>query len=138
MTDAEREAMVQFFGTIHAQARQTDQQIVGNSQFIKPISGDIKNQLEHALHAHAPAPFLPPQHYAPPQHFEPPVIQQFQQPQQEVYGDFQLELPFNTQPVYNDEALKVLKEINLNLKKIASILENSNGNSKKIKDKQQD
>lgn len=58
MTEEEKLAAIQFFGTLHAQAHQSDQNIVGRSQYVAPISPTIKNQFEQVLHApvtHAPA-----------------------------------------------------------------------------------
>ena len=51
MTEEEKLAAIQFFGTLHAQAHQSDQNIVGRSQYVAPIAPNIKNQFEQALHA---------------------------------------------------------------------------------------
>lgn len=51
MTEEEKLAAIQFFGTLHAQAHQSDQNIVGRSQYVAPISPTIKNQFEQVLHA---------------------------------------------------------------------------------------
>jgi len=62
MTEEEKRAAIQFFGSLHAQAAQTDQNIVGRSQFVSPISPTIKNHFEQVLHApvmQTPA-FIPP------------------------------------------------------------------------------
>ena len=49
MTPEEQQAMVQFMGTVHGQAKQTDQMIVGHSNFVRPVSTDIKAALTEAL-----------------------------------------------------------------------------------------
>jgi len=49
MTNEEQQALVQFFGTVHAQARQSDQMIVQHAKDLRPLSSDIQNQLQQAL-----------------------------------------------------------------------------------------
>jgi hypothetical protein len=49
MTPEEQQALVQFFGTVHAQAKQADQMIVQHAKDLKPVSSDIQNQLQQAL-----------------------------------------------------------------------------------------
>lgn len=49
MTPEEQQAMVQFMGTVHGQAKQTDQMIVGHSNFVRPVSTDIKAALTAGL-----------------------------------------------------------------------------------------
>jgi len=51
MTEEEKLAAIQFFGTLHAHAQKSDQNIVGRSQYVAPISPTIKNQFEQVLHA---------------------------------------------------------------------------------------
>lgn len=51
MTEEEKLAAIQFFGTLHAHAQKSDQNIVGRSQYVAPISPNIKNQFEQVLHA---------------------------------------------------------------------------------------
>lgn len=133
MTDAERQAMVEFFGTIHAQAKQTDQAIVESSRFVRPISEDIKVQLQQALQPGVAAPHIPqaPNHFVqmPQQGYEHVPL-----PPPPTSDAIQLELPFNA-PNYNDDILKVLRDINFNLKKISSILEKNNGTTEKTTNK---
>jgi hypothetical protein len=62
MTEEEKRAAIQFFGSLHAQATQTDQNIIGRSPFVSPISPTIKDHFEQVLHApvvQTPA-FIPP------------------------------------------------------------------------------
>lgn len=133
MTPEEQRALVQFFGTVHAQAKQTDQMIVGQSQFVKPVSPVIQQQLERALHipvqSNAPS---TPQHYIEP---APPAIevvdtaqaiQELQSKAEPVLHSPAINIP------YDNELISVLKEINSNLDRIATRLEQKN-EPKKIK-----
>jgi len=131
MTPEEQQALVQFFGTVHAQARQTDQMIVGNSQFVKPVSPVIQHQLEEALR-------IPVQHNSPNQSYtqpvpqpaiEPPVVIQ---PPQEALVNY-LPPASSLEVLGNNETIEVLKEISLNLARIANILEKKNGTPKRTK-----
>lgn len=146
MTPDEQRALVQFFGTVHAQAKQTDQMIVGNSQFVKPVSPNIQRELEQALRI--PVQSEQPQHQ-PPQYVEP--SHQYVEPvigvEQAVQELSQLEQRHIEQPVYqatsqpvqttpvvsNVDIISVLQEINLNLARIGDILEKKNGPSKRTK-----
>jgi hypothetical protein len=138
MTPDEQRALVQFFGTVHAQAKQTDQLIVGNSQFVRPVSPSIQHGLEQALRipvqANQQAPqqqyVEPPAHpyIETPQFIEEPSIQE-QSPN--AYLNIQSE---ETKPVvFSNDIVEVLKEINLNLTRIGNILEKRNGTPKKTK-----
>ena len=49
MNDQEKSALLSFLGTMHAQAKATDQMIVGQSQFLKPASPTIQNQFQQVL-----------------------------------------------------------------------------------------
>ena len=143
MTPDEQRALVQFFGTVHAQAKQTDQMIVGSSQFVKPVSPNIQRELEHALRI--PVQNEQPQYIPPepqPQYVEPAIglAQAVQELNQlELYN---AEQPAHTpppQPVQNTpvipnvDIITVLQEINLNLARIGDILEKKNGTSKRTK-----
>jgi hypothetical protein len=138
MTPDEQRALVQFFGTVHAQAKQTDQMIVGNSQFVKPVSPSIQHGLEQALRIPVQVnQQIPQQQYIEPsiqpaieepQFIEEPPVQQ-QSPN--AYFNIQSE---ETKPVVlNNDIVEVLKEINLNLSRIGNILEKRNGTPKKTK-----
>lgn len=125
MTDQEKAALLQFLGTTHAQAKQTDQMIVGQSQFLQPVSNNIQQHFAQALQ-------MPTVPYA-------QDVPQYYPPQVEVpQAETQLELVFREPPASqpigaflgNEEILEQLKEINLNLTKIAVILNESNVKSK--------
>lgn len=128
MTPEEQQALVQFFGTVHAQAKQTDRMIVGNSQFVKPVSPAIQHQLEEALRK--PIQHNIQQHQTIPQPFveQPLAIQT----QPEVTTHYSSPAS-NIEVLSNNETVEVLKEINLNLGRIANILEKKYGTPKKIK-----
>jgi hypothetical protein len=51
MTEEEKRAAIAFFGTLHAQANQTDNNIVGTAGHVGRISPAIKQQFEQVLHA---------------------------------------------------------------------------------------
>lgn len=128
MTDQEKAALLQFMGMTHAQAKQTDQMIVGQSQFLRPISTDISRQFETVLRtpvqSEAYQQYTPVQ---PEQAYIAPQIQYDPQPQPQS----QLEFDFsNTSPNEASKILQELKEINLNLVKIAAILTESNVKAK--------
>ena len=138
MTPDEHQALVQFFGTMHAEARQNDQKIVGNSQFVKPVSPDIQHQLEEALR-------IPVQLNVPDHNIHQNFHQPEPQPPIEVPVPYVIPEQVNTPPQYvppvnkaevlidNKETVKVLKEISLNLARIASTLETKYGISKRTK-----
>lgn len=146
MTPDEQRALVQFFGTVHAQAKQTDQMIVGNSQFVKPVSPSIQQGLEQALRIPVQVSQQIPQH----QHVEQqpvaviePVqaIQELQsiQTPTEAVPQHDPVIPYtgsNSETVpatLNNDIVETLKEINLNLARIGDILEKKNGTSKRTK-----
>lgn len=126
MTEQEKSALLQFLGTTHAQAKQTDQMIVGQSQFLQPVSNNIQQHFAQAMQMPTAPNATDNTQYHPPATVE---------PSQAVT---QLELVFREPPVYqpigaflgNEEILEQLKEINLNLTKIAVILKESNVKSK--------
>ena len=132
MTDQEKAALLQFMGMTHAQAKQTDQMIVGQSQFLRPISTDISRQFETVLRtpvqSEAHQQYTPVQ---PEQVYIAPQIQYDPQPQPQPTPQSQLEFDFsNTSPNEASKILQELKEINLNLVKIAAILTESNVKAK--------
>ena len=137
MNPQDQQALIQFFGTMHAQAKQTDQMIVGSSQFLRPVSPTIQNQLETALRAPVVNQYQPPP--------EPPVLQQQIQTSQEMPPYVQsitvpeiVNNPANSSVAIkdSDEIVTILKEINLSLTRIGDILEKKNGTSKKVKNSQ--
>ena len=135
MTPDEQRALVQFFGTVHAQAKQTDQMIVGNSQFVKPVSPSIQQGLEQALR-------IPIQvnQQAPEQQYthQLPVVEQSQpiEEPQPIQTPVALAPQRDSVVTYtssNTDVVDILKEINLNLARIGDILEKRNGTSKRTK-----
>jgi len=141
ITPDEQRALVQFFGTVHAQAKQTDQMIVGSSQFVKPVSPTIQHQLEQALRipVQANQQFEQQQQY-----IEQPPIEVIE-PAHAIQELQDLQTTSVLAPTYdevrphpvsipaNDNIIEVLKEINLNLARIGDILEKQNGKPKRTK-----
>lgn len=112
MTEEEQKAMLQFFGTIHAQAKATDQMIVGQSNYLKPISTTIQNDLQHALAAPVAPQYIPPPNHpveAPVVHHAPPPTPQY--------------TPVS--PIHDETIYKTLEKISDSLERIANILESS-------------
>jgi hypothetical protein len=134
MTEQEKQAMLAFLGTVHAQAKQTDQMIVGQSNFVKPVSHAIQNEFAQVLAKPVNS------DQASYQHIQPPVVQpQPEQPlptqevqviptPQEDQLMFTFEAPKDQEApiVATNELVEVLKDINLNLHRIGSILEEKN------------
>jgi hypothetical protein len=141
ITPDEQRALVQFFGTVHAQAKQTDQMIVGNSQFVKPVSPTIQHQLEQALRipVQADQQFQHQQQYIE----QPPIevvqpTHAMQEPQDlhsssVVAPTYEEVRPHPVSISTNDNVIEVLKEINLNLARIGDILEKQNDKPKRTK-----
>lgn len=127
MTDEEKNAMIQFFGTMHAHAKQTDQQIVGQSQFLRPISASVKQELENVLTSNRP-PHTPP-HYAPPpvmHPVHPDHIPQYAPPPPPPQ-DPQLEFNFSEPKISGDpQVVPLLKSIDTSLKTIIELINNAN------------
>jgi hypothetical protein len=139
ITPDEQRALVQFFGTVHAQAKQTDQMIVGNSQFVKPVSPTIQHQLEQALRI----PVQTNQQFEQ-QFTDPPPVEvvelthameelQAIQSSSDVTPTYEEVRPHPVSISTNDNVIEVLKEINLNLARIGDILEKQNGKPKRTK-----
>ena len=141
ITPDEQRALVQFFGTVHAQAKQTDQMIVGSSQFVKPVSPTIQHQLEQALRipVQANQQFEQQQQYIE----QPPIeviepahaIQELQDLQSSpvVAPTYEEVIPHPVGISTSGNVIEVLKEINLNLARIGDILEKQNGKPKRTK-----
>lgn len=140
MTEAERQAFLMFAGTMHGQAKATDQMIVGQSVNLRPMSNDIQNKFAEVLQT-------PPQQYNPFVQQEPtePIVYQQQPPDNFVgveravqeLAEIQSIQPVQhliSQPTLtaSTDIVDVLKEINLNLARIATTLE-SHGGQKRTK-----
>ena len=85
MTPEEKEALMQFMGTVYGESKKHDDMLVGQSTNLRPKSGQIKQQFEQVLrspvHANNPQPQPRPQPQQPPP--APPVVTP-EQAQQEL------------------------------------------------------
>ena len=130
MTEQEKQAMLAFLGTVHAQAKQTDQMIVGQSNFVKPVSHAIQNEFAQVL---AKPVYSDQGSYQHVQHqpVQPQPIQEVQtmhpMPQEDQLM-FAFEDPKEQEApiITTNELIEVLKDINLNLQRIGNILEEKN------------
>ena len=137
MTEAERQAFLMFAGTMHGQAKATDQMIVGQSVNLRPMSSDIQNKFAEVLQT-------PPQQYNPYVQQEPtePIVYRQPPPDNFVGVEQAAQELAEIQPVQrfipqppvpvNTDIVDVLKEISLNLARIATTLE-SHGRQKRTK-----
>ena len=134
MTPEEQQALVQFFGTVHAQAKQADQMIVQGAKDLRPASTDIQNQLQQFLVSQRQPQYQQPVHHEPVAHFNPPP-QPAPEPPAPVQQPAEQQLDFfnyNAQQSNPDmekivkrvtEAANYLYEIKTSLKTITEILE---------------
>ena len=116
--NTDQAALLQFLGTFHAQAKETEKQIVDMKSGIRPISESIKEKFAQVLNT-------------PAQTFSQPQIdntQPYIQPQQppQLSDPTQLELnlfnpPVNV-PYNNDRVIELLSKINSNIERLCSIL----------------
>lgn len=134
MTPEEQQALVQFFGTVHAQAKQADQMIVQGAKDLRPASLEIQNQLQQFLVSQRQPQYQQPVHHEPVAHFAPPPQYvpepQAPEPQQaEEQLDFFSYNAHQTNPDIEKivkrvtEAANYLYEIKTSLKTITEILE---------------
>lgn len=138
MTEDEKRAMLTFLGTMHAQAKQTDQMIVGQSNFVKPISRSIQQQFTEVLSK--PVINNQPNLQHTPQPYSKPDVPIFSEAQNEVVvqqvpSEDQLMFRFDepAEVVHqapmtsiNSDLIETLKDISLNLQRIGNILEEQN------------
>jgi hypothetical protein len=132
MTPEEKNALINFFGVMHAEARQTDSNIVGSSKDVRPISDTFRNTLQAALTP--PQQIPPPVHgggIVPPGHMLSPTIPAMQPPhnavvQPPIAQATQVPIASNTHSGIEEQ----LKQINLTLTKLVSIIEKKNGPKK--------
>lgn len=134
MTPEEQQALVQFFGTVHAQAKQADQMIVQGAKDLRPASTDIQNQLQQFLVSQRQQQYQQPVYHEPVAHFTPPP-QYVPEPQAPAPQPAEQQLDFfnyNAQQSNPDmekivkrvtEAANYLYEIKTSLKTITEILE---------------
>lgn len=123
MTPEEKKAALEFIGTIYGASNKLDRDIVGHSNFLKPMSQEIKQQFEQVLRA----PVLVPQH----QPQQPSIQQQVPVTQtpvatQPVIPVPQIVTPPVSPPTLDKVSNDILERIALSLEKIAAILENKN------------
>jgi hypothetical protein len=132
ITPEQQNALVQFFGTMHAQAKQTDDMIVGSSKFVNPVSPTIRRELEQVLRfTHEQPQQPPPQQFQEPVYTPPPVDYI---PAQETYTQaLPSAVSHEIVKKLDSEILDTLKEINLNLSRIATTLEKQHGSTKRAK-----
>ena len=130
MTEQEKQAMLAFLGTVHAQAKQTDQMIVGQSNFVKPVSHAIQNEFAQVLAKPVNSDQGSYQHvqYQPVQPQPSQEIQPAPPTPQEDQLMFTFEDPKEQEApiITTNELVEVLKDINLNLQRIGNILEEKN------------
>lgn len=137
MTEEERQAFLMFAGTMHGQAKATDQMIVGQSVNLRPMSNDIQDKFAEVLKTQ-PQQYNP---YVQQESTEPIVYQQpppdnfvgVEQAAQELAAVQPVQSFIPQPPVaVNSDIVDVLKSINLNLDRIATTLE-SHGGQKRTK-----
>lgn len=138
MTPEEKAALLTFMGSMHAQAKHTDQMIVGQSNFLKPISMDIKQQFEQVYHTPAQTADnsnQPPREFvAPPPMVMPPPVG-VEQAIQELASRPDIVVGKSDYQEYKtpDSLIVVLEKISLTLDRIANTLENKDGTKKQVK-----
>jgi hypothetical protein len=139
MTDAEKQAFLMFAGTMHGLAKQTDQMLVGQSVNLRPISNDIEAKFTQVLQA-------PTQQYNPYIETPPTEPYVYQQPEpvaitnspqgvgvEQAIRELEAIQPVSRSTnIVNNDIVDVLKEISLNLGRIATTLE-SHGGQKRTK-----
>lgn len=143
MTPEEKQAMVQFFGTIHAQGKQTDQMVVGSSKFITPISSGIKQQLSNLLATQTvQEPARQPINHLPPVQAVDVNTAVNELRNAEMGTPVHEASTIQRQPVLTITAdplvslVEEIKNINSSLKEIVTILKKSNGTRKKTNNKE--
>lgn len=135
MNEQEKAALLTFMGMTHAQAKQSDQMIVGRSEFLKPISGEIQNTFARVLNTPANNERqYEQQHIQPSQHITLPSANSYPEPtEQDTQLSLNFEAPAVVLPNVNVELVNILKEINLNIIKIANTLEQKNDKQPRTK-----
>jgi hypothetical protein len=113
--DTDKAALLQFLGTFHAQAKETEKQIVEVKSGLKPMSDVIKEKFAEVLTVPPQTPSIPNHH------------QQLQlQPQPIESNSDQLELNLFNPPIIppynNDRVIEILSKINSNIERLCSIL----------------
>lgn len=114
--NSDKAALLQFLGTFHAQAKETEKQIVDMKSGIRPISDSIKEKFAQVLGS-------PAQTFSPEPITQPIPQLQYQEP---VSTESQLELNLFSPPIQtpynNDRVIELLSKINSNLDRIYTTL----------------
>lgn len=140
MSPSEKEAILQFMGQTYGQSHKMDKDIVGQSQYLRPSSGAIRNQFEEVLRVPIDQYQAPQPQYQPPA--SPPIAPIGEVPVEQAiqelrsYNEPQATYTKSIPHVVDSDVIEVLKEISLNLSRIANILENKkpeNVRNKKVK-----
>ena len=138
MTDAEKQAFLMFAGTMHGMAKQTDQQMVQQSVNLRPMSKDIEATFTQVLQAPTQSdPYMQRQPEEPIVYQQPPLQQSpYEQPivgVEQAIRELEAIQPASKPSVaVSNDIVDVLKEISLNLARIATTLE-SHGGQKRTK-----
>ena len=134
MTNEEKQAVLQFMGTVYGDAHKQDQMLIGQSGNLQPSSHVMKQRFEEVIrtpteqqqylaaqqqNAPAPAPVQEPAASAPPAAAPPAVT---------TNPDSSNQLEFDlSEPSKIDKLIDLIKEQNLLLKKISLKLDNGKG-----------
>ncbi len=132
MSPEEQKTILQFMGQTYGLSHKLDQDIVGQSQFLKPSSGSIRDKFEEILRAPIQE-SIPRDTFTPVQSIEviQPAIPHNQVEEIKLPG---FDKPPMQLPQDEKQIVTVLSEINLNLSRIGNILEKAtNVKPKKIK-----
>lgn len=145
MTPEEKQAMIQFFGMMHAQGKRTDEMVVNRSNHLNPISNTIQNELGNLLRREVVQ--APPQPVQPTQQLTQPVdvneaIKELEQIEH-INNTHTNPVVVPVAPIQQnnysntDIIAEELKKINLSLQEIVSLLKQKNVKPKKIINKKQ-
>jgi hypothetical protein len=136
MTSDEKNAILQFMGVTYGHSHKLDKGIVGESQFVKPISNVVRRTFEEVLKTENTTSIPQQNHLEPIQpvitHPEVGYISEQPTPQISQYS-------IQPEHTSNSNIFEQLKTINLHLMRIGDILEeatkhNNDRPKKKIKD----
>jgi hypothetical protein len=129
MTPEEKNAILQFMGVTYGHSHKLDKDIVGESQFVKPISTAVRRQFEEVLKSPVRdteqqfntniAPDISMDYMMTP--VTPEVLNQ----QEDIKAEASLQRAEINIPNTDNTLFDVLNKINLNLKRIGDIIENN-------------
>ena len=135
MTPDEKNAVLQFMGLTYGQSHKMDKDIVGESQFVKPISTTVKKAFEEVLNSNTNTIPMTDYQAAPPSYNE--SVNQHDHPTSQITpSNYIVE---NPPIIANNDTVKQLKTIAQQLSRVGDILEsltktNNVRAGKKIKD----